>query len=99
MSDLLTQIRTLVTVDVDSMDPEVTRRHTSPTVAFCDMTSNQALVYYQITTLHDNAPIIQAAIRYAERKPGWEEDPAAYLQDVVDVLVRIVAPHLERLVC
>ncbi|KAK7031273.1 hypothetical protein VNI00_013524 [Paramarasmius palmivorus] len=45
MSDtLLSQIRSLVTVDIDSMDPEIAARHTKD-IKFCDMTSNQAIVY------------------------------------------------------
>ncbi|KAK0210522.1 hypothetical protein DFS33DRAFT_1378515 [Desarmillaria ectypa] len=44
MTTLLDQVRALLTVDVDSMDPAVTNRHTSDGVKFVDMTSNQAIV-------------------------------------------------------
>lgn len=44
MSTLLDQIRGLLTVDVDSMDPAVAVRHTSDSIKFVDMTSNQAIV-------------------------------------------------------
>ena len=42
---LLSDVRARVTVDVDSMDPDVAARHTHPDVKFRDMTSNQAIVY------------------------------------------------------
>ncbi|KAK0459494.1 uncharacterized protein EV420DRAFT_269371 [Desarmillaria tabescens] len=44
MTTLLDQVRALLTVDVDSMNPTVANRHTSDSVKFVDMTSNQAIV-------------------------------------------------------
>ncbi|KAG7452739.1 aldolase [Guyanagaster necrorhizus] len=49
MSTLLDQVRTLLKVDVDSMDPAVASRHTSDSAKFVDMTSNQAIVAGTVT--------------------------------------------------
>ncbi|PCH36836.1 aldolase [Wolfiporia cocos MD-104 SS10] len=44
-NSLLSVVRSRVVVDVDSMDPSVAARYTTETQRFCDMTSNQAIVY------------------------------------------------------
>lgn len=49
MSTLLDQVRARLIVDVDSMDPAVAIRHTSDSLKFVDMTSNQAIVAGTVT--------------------------------------------------
>lgn len=44
-TSLLALIRKKIVIDVDSMDPAVAIRHSSQTFTFCDMTSNQAIVF------------------------------------------------------
>ncbi|KAF9254649.1 aldolase [Marasmius fiardii PR-910] len=91
---LLSQIRGLVTVDIDSMDPEIAARHTKE-VKFCDMTSNQAIVYHE-SLRPERAHLLQAAIK-AVKEQG-QEDEEKFLQDVLDVftvlLGKKVYPHL-----
>lgn len=42
---MLSALRQHVIIDLDSMDPSVALRYTSDKFTFCDMTSNQAIVY------------------------------------------------------
>lgn len=90
---LLDQVRALVTVDVDSMDPTVAIRHKP----CCNMTSNQAIAYFQATQ-PENTTLIDEAIAYVRAQSPPDATPDEYLQDVVDVLTillaKIVAPHL-----
>lgn len=81
---LLTQVRRLLTVDVDSMDPDVAARHSTPQ-RFCDMTSNQAIVHGQ-AALPARSNLLKAAVEYVATQP--RETDAEFEQDVVDVLVR-----------
>jgi hypothetical protein len=85
---LLSQIRSIITVDVDSMDPDVAKRHTSQHESFCDMTSNQAIVFNE-STRAENAALINDAIAYVDKQPNTDRSPTATVQDVVDVVVRI----------
>ena len=57
---LLDDVRTQVTVDVDSMDPAVAAKHTGDVVRFCDMTSNQAIVFGEASR-PERAVVLQAA--------------------------------------
>lgn len=87
---LLTQVRGLLTVDVDSMDPDVAARHSGGTFRkFCDMTSNQAIVHGQ-AELPARRNLLQAAVEsvVAKKTHQLAKGNAEFEQDVVDVLVR-----------
>lgn len=90
MSTLLEQISSLVTLDVDSMDPRVVERH--PSIPFLDMTSNQGIAYAEAVR-KENAIIVKAALDYARQKAGSAKDP---LQDALDMLVRTQVPEMFR---
>jgi transaldolase len=90
----LSQIRSLATVDVDSMDPDVAMRQSEISEKFCDMTSNQAIVYFQATKDHSFVKKTIELLR--TESSGWYQDPANHdrdLQDAVDVLVRKILIH------
>jgi transaldolase len=80
---LLAQVRALVTVDVDSMDPDVAARYSTPN-KFCDMTSNQAIVHGQAAR-PERSDLLKAAVEYVRSQA--KADAATFEQDVVDVLV------------
>lgn len=80
---LLAQIRGILTVDVDSMDPDVAARYSTPQ-KFCDMTSNQAIVHGQ-AALPERSELLRAAVEYVAKKAPVEGGD--FEQDVVDVLV------------
>ncbi|KAF5380047.1 hypothetical protein D9615_006157 [Tricholomella constricta] len=93
---LLSQLRSLLAVDLDSMDPVAALRH--DTFTFTDMTSNQAIVYAQATQ-PENAGLVREAVEsvralYADSK----QEPAVYLREVLDVvtvrMAKLVYPHL-----
>lgn len=82
---LLAQIRALpgITIDVDSMDPTVASRHTPP---FCDMTSNQAIVYGQAS--RDDYKLVKLAIKQVLSEASSSDQASdTFAQDVVDLLV------------
>lgn len=85
-TSLLQQLRSLVVVDVDSMDPQVAHRHTTADQKFQDMTSNQALAYNAATHL-DNAELVRQAIKYVHDK-NLDQGPDTFKMDVIDTLVR-----------
>ncbi|THU97473.1 aldolase [Dendrothele bispora CBS 962.96] len=96
---LLSQIRQLVTVDVDSMDPAHAARHTSPEkgLLFCDMTSNQAILGGQAER-PENLDLVKEAIQ--EVKTSYEEsgqkkkEGEEFAMDVIDVLTVLVAKRV-----
>jgi len=84
---LLSQIRGLVTVDIDAMDPEVAARHTKET-KFCDMTSNQAIVYSQALR-PERAHLLRAAVDAVMKdNEQGHSDEEKVVQDILDVFVR-----------
>ncbi|RDB18675.1 Transaldolase [Hypsizygus marmoreus] len=93
---LLSQLRAVTTIDIDSMDPGIALHH-GP---FHDMTSNQGIVYFQAVD-PVNASVIDEAIQYVRETDSNDlsRDSDQFLQDVVDVitvlLAREVYPHLE----
>ncbi|KAJ6616411.1 aldolase [Mycena sp. CBHHK59/15] len=91
---LLAQVCALVTVDVDSMDPDVAARYSTPN-KFCDMTSNQAIVHGQAVR-PERRELLEAAVDYVRKYTN--SDGEAFEQDVVDVLTVLLAkqvyPHL-----
>lgn len=86
---LLSQIRTLITVDVDSMNPDVAARHADSSGPFCDMTSNQAIVYNEAIR-PESAHVVNAALEYARSTSAGLDDPGDLLQNAVDVLVSVL---------
>lgn len=82
---LLAQIRGLVTIDVDSMDPEVATRHTTAEYSFAGMTSNQAIVCIEAVKPERKQLVIQA-IALAKSKIGSANE-SAMMDRVVDILV------------
>ncbi|KAJ7107060.1 hypothetical protein C8R44DRAFT_805170 [Mycena epipterygia] len=87
---LLAQVRALLTVDVDSMDPDVAARYSTPH-KFCDMTSNQAIVHGQAERLERNQ-LLRAAVEYV--RAHSKDDGADFEQDVVDVLTVLLAKEV-----
>ncbi|KAF9023272.1 aldolase [Hymenopellis radicata] len=84
MATLLDQIRSIVAIDVDSMDPAVAKRHTTDTVKFLDMTSNQAIV------MGNASPeVLQRAVDYAKSKGG-----DVTVERVVHVLTVLLAKQV-----
>ena len=82
---LLADVRAKVTVDVDSMDPDVAARHSTPEHQFCDMTSNQAIVYSEAAR-PERADLFNAAcaqIRSSEAQLPVDSQVA----DALDLLV------------
>ncbi|KAJ7641934.1 hypothetical protein FB45DRAFT_901388 [Roridomyces roridus] len=79
-TSLLAQIRGLLTIDVDSMDPAFAARYSTP-LKFCDMTSNQALVHAQADLVSKDS----------EESGDFEQD----VVDLLTVLLaKEVYPHL-----
>ncbi|KAJ7765938.1 aldolase [Mycena maculata] len=87
---LLAQVRTLVTVDVDSMDPDVAAQYSTPQ-KFCDMTSNQAIVHGQ-AALPERSALLQAAVEYVTKETNGKGEN--FQQDVVDVLTVLLAKEV-----
>ncbi|KAJ7471085.1 aldolase [Mycena latifolia] len=87
---LLAQVRALLTVDVDSMDPDVAARHSNPD-KFCDMTSNQAIVHGQAERA-ERSDLLKAAVKYV--KTQSKEEDEAFEQDVIDVLTILLAKEV-----
>lgn len=84
-NSLLQQLRSVVTLDVDSMDPEVSKRH-SAEEKFQNMTSNQAIALIEIIR-PENADLVKQAIKYVQGK-NMDQDSDTFKMDVIDVLVR-----------
>ncbi len=81
---LLQQLRSIVTIDVDSMDPDVSRRY-STEEKFQNMTSNQAIALAEIVR-PENVDLVKEAIRYVQDK-SLDQDPDSFKMDVIDTLV------------
>lgn len=90
---LLQQIRNVVTVDVDSMDPSVAKRHSADgAVKFCDMTSNQAITSGQVA-LPERADLVKKAITHVLSK-GTERTSESFAMDVIDVATVLLAQEV-----
>ncbi|KAI0365251.1 aldolase [Pilatotrama ljubarskyi] len=93
---LLSHVRTHLTVDVDSMDPDVAARHTTDQHRFCDMTSNQAIVYSEAVR-PERAHVVQAAVAQI-RSAEAELDLDTKVSDALDLLTVLLAkevyPHI-----
>jgi transaldolase len=85
-TSLLRQLRSLLPVDVDSMDIHVSQRNTTVDEKFQDMTSNQALAYNEIIR-PENGDLIKQAISSVQNK-NLDQDPDTFKMDVIDTLVR-----------
>ncbi|KAG6811027.1 hypothetical protein H0H92_009292 [Tricholoma furcatifolium] len=94
-TSLLSQLRKLVSIDIDSMDPSVTRRHEQYT--FTDMTSNQAIVYNQATH-PENKSVIFEAIEYVRTLHPNRAENAAEVADRLRLALDVVTVHMARLV-
>ncbi|KAJ3723439.1 aldolase [Lentinula raphanica] len=91
-STLLSQISQLLTVDIDCMDPEVAKRHTTTSAPFfCDMTSNQAIVGGEATRTEQSA-LLRAAIAEVKEKQDLESD--SFAQDVLDLFTVLLAKQV-----
>ncbi|KAI0335268.1 aldolase [Cubamyces sp. BRFM 1775] len=93
---LLSDVRSQVTVDVDSMDPDVAARHTTAEHKFCDMTSNQAIVYSEAIR-PQRAHVFNAAvdqIRSAESQLDLETQVSNALDLLTVLLAKEVYPHI-----
>ncbi len=86
--NLLSHVRTRVTVDVDSMDPDVAARHTGTQdgAKFTDMTSNQAIVYNEFTR-PQRADVFKSAIAQIKATEA-QLDIDTQASDAVDLIVR-----------
>lgn len=81
---LLDNVRARLTVDVDSMDPDVAARHSRTDKIFRDMTSNQAIVYSEAVRT-ERSDVVRAAC-LATKASGL--DAAHQVADALDLLVR-----------
>ncbi|KAJ3991515.1 hypothetical protein F5050DRAFT_1867629 [Lentinula boryana] len=90
---LLTQIGQLLTVDIDCMDPEVAKRHTTSTSApfFSDMTSNQAIVGGEATR-SEQAALLRSAIDEVKEKESIDSE--LFAQDVLDLFTVLLAKQV-----
>ena len=86
-SSLLSYVRSRVTVDVDSMDPAVAARHTAAgdEARFCDMTSNQAIVFGEVAR-PDRVELLKKACSQI-RSSEAELDIDTQVADTIDLLV------------
>ena len=87
---LLAQVRKLCILDADTNDVELAAKY-AETAKYCEMTSNQALVYGQAVR-PDRLDLVRSAIRYVK-----EEDkgsPESFELDVLDALVRTNSPTM-----
>ena len=96
-NNLLSYVRTRVTVDVDSMDPDVAARHTGDQAGakFSDMTSNQAIVYNEIIR-PQRADVFKTAIAQI-RATESQLDIETQVSDAVDLIVSTTASSMHRL--
>ncbi|KAI0778190.1 hypothetical protein BD413DRAFT_507413 [Trametes elegans] len=93
---LLSRVRDKVSVDVDSMDPDVAARHTTDAHKFRDMTSNQAIVYSEAVR-PERAHVFNAAvaqIRSAEAQLDIDSQVSNALDLLTVLLAKEVFPHL-----
>ncbi|EGO03413.1 hypothetical protein SERLA73DRAFT_69285 [Serpula lacrymans var. lacrymans S7.3] len=93
---LLSQIRTLVSVDIDSMSTAVATRHTDSSTLFCDMTSNQAIVHNE-AVLPENAHVLKDISEYINSTGIDIKEESGVLKaiDLVAVLLaKQVYPYL-----
>ncbi|KAK7694652.1 hypothetical protein QCA50_001839 [Cerrena zonata] len=91
MSDtLLAQVRAQLTVDVDSMDPTVAAKHTKDDVRFCDMTSNQAIVFGEASRPERSA-VLHAACQQAR---GSDIDLDQQVINALDILSVLLAKEV-----
>lgn len=81
MVSLLAQVRSLVAVDVDSMDPDVAVRHAAE-ARFCDMTSNQAIVDGE-GSRPERADILKAACEEAKAAGGDQDQQVSAALDLL----------------
>lgn len=84
-NSLLQQLRSIVTVDVDSMDPDDSKRH-SVEEKLQNMTSNQGIALAEIVR-PENVDLVKQAIKYVQDK-NLDQDPDSFKMDVIDTLVR-----------
>lgn len=85
-ASLLSCVRSQVVVDVDSMDPDVAARHTTEGgPKFCDMTSNQAIVYGEAAKPERSALFQKACAQI--RSIESELDIETQVSDTIDLLV------------
>ncbi|KIM72469.1 hypothetical protein PILCRDRAFT_829717 [Piloderma croceum F 1598] len=89
---LLSQISKLLTIDVDSMDPEVAIQHTRSSFSFCDMTSNQAIVQGQATR-PERAHVLECAINLSKSK-GDGVNPEHVVDKALDILTVLFAKEV-----
>ncbi|KAH9835558.1 aldolase [Rhodofomes roseus] len=90
-STLLSYVRAQVTVDVDSMDPAVAARHTTDSAKFCDMTSNQAIVFTEASK-PDRAALLAEACALAAKKNTGDID--LQVEDALDILTVLLAKQV-----
>ncbi|KAH9944381.1 aldolase [Epithele typhae] len=89
---LLADIRSRLVVDVDSMDPDVAARHTNIAAKFCDMTSNQAIVYGEATR-PERAELFKKACDHI-RSTNAELDIDTQVSNAIDLLTVLLAKEV-----
>ena len=82
-ASLLDYVRQHIIVDVDSMNPQVAARSSTENVKFCDMTSNQAIVFNEATN-PSSRHVFEAACQDAKSSDRSLEDQVT---DALDILV------------
>ena len=82
---LLDYIRACVVVDIDSNDHYAAGRHTDATHKFCDMTSNQAIVYGEAIKPEQNILLQKAVEACRTLKP--QADGGQLIDTIIDHFV------------
>ncbi|THH19656.1 hypothetical protein EW146_g1563 [Bondarzewia mesenterica] len=96
---LLSATRSQLVVDVDSMNPDVAARHTTSTEHFCDMTSNQAIVYSEAVRA-ERATLFKEAVQQSQASSHDlnDHDQQRIVDDAADLftvfLAKAVYPYL-----
>ncbi|KAH7882446.1 hypothetical protein F5I97DRAFT_1910352 [Phlebopus sp. FC_14] len=92
---LLTQVRALLTIDIDSMDQNAAARLTQGSTLFKDMTSNQAIVHGQATLQWDHlSPAVVEYVRANGLDISSEEDILKIINYLTVLLAKQVLPYL-----
>ncbi|TFL06286.1 aldolase [Pterulicium gracile] len=89
---LLSQIRDLVVVDVDSMDVDVAKKYTYDPATFFNMTSNQAILQGEVVRPHREALLEIAAKRISANLEQPDQD--RLLLDALDVITVLIAKEV-----
>ena len=83
--NLLAQIRSIVPLDLDSMDYTIAERYAARSEPFENMTSNQFFAYHQV--IGDGKDVLEEAIDQVKSR-GVSTSSEEFAEDVADLFVR-----------